>query len=71
LISNYFIDYEVDPLGQVISESGPYLVDDSAERAKWNWSPRDELAAAMKDMVTKLGEKLTTLTRPDWGVGRK
>ena len=63
-VPDFAIDYEVDPVRQAISISWPRSVDHSAARAEWDWSPRYDLAAMTKDMLAKLGDKLTTPARP-------
>ena len=57
-ITDFAIDYEVDPVRQAISESWPRAIDDGAARAEWDWNPRYDLAAMTADMLAKLGAKL-------------
>ncbi len=59
-IPEFRIDYEVDPVRQAIADTWPRSLDDSAARAEWDWEPQYDLARMTEDMLTKLGEKLTT-----------
>jgi nucleoside-diphosphate-sugar epimerase len=57
-VSDFSIDYEVDPVRQAIADSWPRSIDDSAARAEWGWAPRYDIAAMTQDMLAKLGERL-------------
>jgi nucleoside-diphosphate-sugar epimerase len=57
-ITDFAIDYEVDPVRQAISESWPRAIDDGAARAEWDWNPRYDMAATVEDMLAKLGARL-------------
>jgi nucleoside-diphosphate-sugar epimerase len=57
-ISDFTLDYEVDPVRQAIADSWPNSMDDSAAREEWGWSPDYDLDAMVKDMIEKLTEKL-------------
>ncbi|MDA0228743.1 MAG: NAD-dependent epimerase/dehydratase family protein [Proteobacteria bacterium] len=62
-IPAFAVDYEVDPVRQAISASWPRAIDDSAARAEWDWNPKYDMAATVKDMLEKLGEKLKSPAR--------
>jgi len=57
-IPNFVMDYDVDPLRQVIADSWPDSMDDSAARAEWGWSPSYDLATMTKDMLEIVRTKL-------------
>ena len=57
-IPDFSMDYKVDPVKQKIAESWPNTLDDSAAREQWGWSPKYDLDAMVKDMITKLKIKL-------------
>ena len=57
-IPNFVMDYDVDPLRQVIADSWPDSMDDSAARAEWGWSPSYDLATLTKDMLEIVRTKL-------------
>ena len=57
-ISDFRIEYEVDPARQAIADSWPRSVDDSAARQEWGWAPRYDLAAMTKDMLETLSTRL-------------
>jgi len=46
-------------LRQVIADSWPDSMDDSAARAEWGWSPSHDLASMTKDMLETVRTKLT------------
>ncbi len=57
-IPDFVIDYEVDPVRQVIADSWPRSIDDSAARDEWGWSPGYDVAAMTADMLEKLRARL-------------
>ena len=57
-IPSFVMDYDVDPLRQVIADSWPDSMDDSAARAEWGWSPSYDLATMTKDMLEIVRTKL-------------
>jgi len=52
------VDYKPD-FRQAIADSWPKSIDDSAARKEWNWKPRYDLKAMVKDMIEKLTPRLT------------
>jgi len=52
-IPEFSCDYEPDAR-QVIADSWPRSIDDSAARKEWNWQPEYDLAAMTADMLDKL-----------------
>jgi nucleoside-diphosphate-sugar epimerase len=64
-VPDFAIDYEVDPVRQAIADSWPRSIDDSAARAEWDWAPSYDLDAMTRDMLAKLGEKLTAAKRAE------
>jgi nucleoside-diphosphate-sugar epimerase len=58
-IPDFVIEYDVDPVRQAIADSWPNSLDDSAARHEWDWSPTYDLEMMTKDMLEKLGAKLT------------
>ena len=57
-ISNFVIEYKIDPVRQAIADSWPNKMDDSAAREEWGWKPSYDLASMTKDMLEKLSKKL-------------
>jgi nucleoside-diphosphate-sugar epimerase len=57
-ISDFVIEYNIDPVRQAIADSWPNKMDDSAAREEWGWKPSYDLASMTKDMLEKLSKKL-------------
>ncbi len=57
-IPDFVIDYEVDPVRQVIADSWPRSIDDSAARNEWGWSPGYDITTMTADMLEKLRARL-------------
>ena len=55
-IPEFTCEYEPD-YRQAIADSWPRTIDDSAAREEWDWEPEYDLAAMVKDMLEKLGQK--------------
>jgi nucleoside-diphosphate-sugar epimerase len=51
------VDYKPD-FRQAIADSWPKSIDDSAARKEWNWKPKYDLKAMVKDMIEKLTPRL-------------
>lgn len=56
-IPDFTLNYEIDPVKQDIADSWPNNMDDSCAREEWDWVPDYNLAAMVKDMLDKLGER--------------
>ncbi len=63
-ISDFVMDYDVDPVRQSIADSWPNYMDDSAAREEWGWNPEYDLAGMTKDMIEKLSMKLISRDSP-------
>lgn len=61
-ISDFVIEYNIDPVRQAIADSWPNKMDDSAAREEWGWKPSYDLASMTKDMLEKLSKKLEIKT---------
>lgn len=61
-ITDFAIDYQVDPMRQSIADSWPHSLDDSAARQDWGFAPRFDLAAMTTDMLARLRDKVRTPT---------
>lgn len=57
-ITEFTMDYDVDPIKKAIAESWPNSMDDSAAKEEWGWKPEFDLAAMTKDMLEVLSNKL-------------
>jgi len=57
-ISDFVMEYNIDPARQAIADSWPNKMDDSAAREEWGWKPSYDLASMTKDMLEKLSKKL-------------
>jgi len=57
-LSDFEIEYDVDPVRQAIADSWPEQIDDHAAREQWGWKPRYDLAAMTRDMLARLGERV-------------
>ena len=55
-IPEFECEYEPD-FRQVIADSWPCSLDDSAAREEWDWKPAYDLAAMTTDMLEKLGQR--------------
>ncbi len=53
-LPDFTISYRVDPIRQAIADSWPRHMDDSAARAEWDWQPKYDLAATVKDMLEQI-----------------
>jgi nucleoside-diphosphate-sugar epimerase len=58
LIPGFTIGFQVDPVRQAIASSWPRHMNDSAARTEWDWRPRYDLAAMVRDMLEKIAVKL-------------
>jgi len=61
-VSEFTIDYEIDPVRQAIADSWPNSMDDSCARAEWGWKPEYDLARMTKDMIEVLSQKVHATT---------
>lgn len=52
------VRYEVDPVRQAIADSWPNKMDDSCARKEWDWRPKYDLDAMVRDMIENLRKKL-------------
>ena len=59
-VPDFEMIYEVDPLRQAIADSWPNSLDDSCAREEWDWSPKYDLDAMVKDMLEKLEKRKNT-----------
>lgn len=57
-IPEFVIDYEIDPTRQVIADSWPRTIDDSAARQEWGWRPSYDLESTTAEMLKMLRLKL-------------
>jgi nucleoside-diphosphate-sugar epimerase len=59
-LPDFVIDYQVDPVRQAIADSWPESLDDGAAREEWDWCPRYDLPALVRDMLANLSKPLAT-----------
>ena len=57
-ISEFTMDYDVDPVKKAIAETWPNSMNDSAAREEWGWEPEYDLEAMTKDMIEVLSKIL-------------
>ena len=57
-ISEFTMDYNVDPVKKAIAETWPNSMNDSAAREEWGWEPEYDLEAMTKDMIEVLSKIL-------------
>jgi len=58
IITEFTMDFKVDPVRQAIAESWPNNMDDSAAREEWGWKPEYDLESMTKDMIENVSQKL-------------
>jgi nucleoside-diphosphate-sugar epimerase len=58
-VPSFRISYEVDPVKQAIADSWPNSMDDSCAREEWGWRPSYDLPTMTREMLEKIGEKLS------------
>ncbi|MCD4745668.1 MAG: NAD-dependent epimerase/dehydratase family protein [Bacteroidales bacterium] len=58
-IPDFVMDYNVEPLKQKIAESWPNKMNDSCAREEWGWNPKYDLDTMTRDMLDKIGKKLS------------
>ncbi len=56
-ISDFVMDYGIDPVRQSIADSWPDRMDDSCAREEWGWNPKYDLAKMTEDMLRMIGNK--------------
>lgn len=59
-IKKYFLDFKVDYIPdsrQVIADSWPRSINDSAARIEWSWNPNYDFHSMVEDMLKVLGER--------------
>jgi len=56
-ISDFVMDYGIDPVRQSIADSWPDRMDDSCAREEWGWNPKYDLAKMTEDMLRVIGNK--------------
>lgn len=57
-LPDFAISYKIDPVRQVIADSWPSSLDDSAARREWGWKPDWDLETMVDDMLANLEKKL-------------
>lgn len=60
-LPSFAVDYQIDPMRQAIADSWPQSLDVSAARDDWGFSPRFNLAALTRDIITKLRAEMKAL----------
>ena len=58
-VPGFQMDYNVDPVKDVISRSWPNSLDDTCAREEWGWKPEWDLESMTKDMLEKVRIKLS------------
>ena len=53
-IPDFTVQYEIDPLRQSIADTWPDSMDDRCAREEWDWQPKYNLAAMVKDMLENI-----------------
>lgn len=56
-ISDFSIEYEIDPVRQAIADSWPRYMDDSAARTEWGWLPNYDIVTMTQDMLAHMAGK--------------
>ncbi|MDZ7822118.1 MAG: NAD-dependent epimerase/dehydratase family protein [Candidatus Marinimicrobia bacterium] len=56
-IPEFTVRYDIDPVRQCIADSWPDIMDDSAARNDWGWSPDHDLGSMTKEMIEVLNER--------------
>ncbi|MEG0685944.1 MAG: hypothetical protein RR425_01530, partial [Erysipelotrichales bacterium] len=56
---DFTMDYDVDPVRQGIADSWPNSLDISAAQKEWNFTTEYDLDSMTRDMLEKLGKKLS------------
>lgn len=59
IIPNFVIQYQIDPIRQLIANSWPRHMNDQAARDEWGWQPKYDLAEMTEDMLDQLSKKLS------------
>lgn len=57
-VPGFQMEYNVDPVKDVISRSWPNSLDDTCAREEWGWKPQWDLESMTKDMLEKVSAKL-------------
>ncbi|MDR1733017.1 MAG: NAD-dependent epimerase/dehydratase family protein [Synergistaceae bacterium] len=57
VIPDFTLSYDVDPQRQAIADSWPDSLDCSTAREEWGFSPKFDLDAMTRDMLTKLSKR--------------
>jgi nucleoside-diphosphate-sugar epimerase len=57
-VPGFQMEYNVDPVKDVISRSWPNSLDDTCAREEWGWKPEWDLESMTKDMLEKVAAKL-------------
>ena len=57
-VPGFQMEYNVDPVKDVISRSWPNSLDDTCAREEWGWKPQWDLESMTKDMLEKVAAKL-------------
>ncbi len=56
-VPDFQMDFELDPLRQMIADSWPDSLDDTCAREEWDWKPEFDLDAMTQDMLLNLRKK--------------
>ncbi len=56
-VPGFTLSYAIDPVRQVIADSWPDKMDDTAALQEWGWRPEYDLAAMTRDMIEQLSKK--------------
>lgn len=59
-LPGFRISYEVDPVRQLIADSWPASLDDTAARREWGWAPHFDLDTMTADMLDQLRARRPT-----------
>jgi nucleoside-diphosphate-sugar epimerase len=57
VISDFVLEYDVDPVRQTIADSWPDSLDCSAAKAEWGFSPRYDLDAMTREMLANISKE--------------
>ena len=56
-LPHFRMEYSIDPVKQAIADSWPNSLDDTCAREEWDWNPRYDMEAMVRDMIEKLSAK--------------